>query len=490
VIRAEWTKFRTVRAWVAGIVVAVAALLGLGILGAYGIQQDCLGQVCPALPTGPGGEAVRDKFSFVHQTLDGDGELTAHLAGFEGIITYPPPNHDQIVAGLVPWAKAGLIIKDGTKEGGAYAAVMMTGHNGVRFQDNFTGDTAGPRAAPWLRITRAGGRVSAFSSTDGTAWTKVGAADLKDLPRSVNIGLFVTSPSDITSKASPRGGNIVQARFAQATAVFDKVDRTGPWTLTKVGDTGEQTDWQKYHQPDGFTQGNGKLTVSGSGDIAPAGHEGGPTLDFALTGLIVALIAVIIVGALFITGEFRRGLIRTTYTAMPARGRVLAAKAAVLGAVTFVPALVATAIVVPVAAHVVRSHHVTLLPASAGTQIRVIVGAALLLSLAAIFAYALGAALKRGTIAIALAVVLLVLPYLLATTSLLPAGAGRWLLRLTPAAGFAFQQVLPAYHQISLPYTPSEGYYPLAPWAGLGVLALWAAALLGLAALRARRSDA
>jgi len=114
----------------------------------------------------------------------------------------------------------------------------------------------------------------------------------------------------------------------------------------------------------------------------------------------------------------------------------------------------------------------------------------LLLSLTAIFAYALGAALKRGTIAIALAVVLVVLPYLLATTSLLPPGAGRWLLRLTPAAGFAFQQILPAYHQISLPYTPSDGYYPLAPWAGLGVLATWAGALLALAALRARRSDA
>jgi hypothetical protein len=283
---------------------------------------------------------------------------------------------------------------------------------------------------------------------------------------------------------------MVQARFTQATAVFDRIDRAGAWSLTKVGDTGEQIDWQKYHQPDGFTQAGGRLTVSGSGDIAPAGNEAGPTIVFALTGLIVALVAVVIVGALFITGEFRRGLIRTTYTAMPDRGRVLIAKAAVLGAVTFVPALLATAIVVPVASRVLRSHHVTLLPASAGTQIRVIVGAALLLSLAAIFAYALGAALKRGTIAIGLAVVLIVLPYLLATTSLLPAEAGRWLLRLTPAAGFAFQQVLPAYHQITLPFTPSEGYYPLAPWAGLGVLALWAAALLGVAVLRARRSDA
>jgi hypothetical protein len=175
---------------------------------------------------------------------------------------------------------------------------------------------------------------------------------------------------------------------------------------------------------------------------------------------------------------------------MPGRGRVLTAKAAVIGAITFVCGLIGAAIIVPLGAHVVRSNHVNLLPTSAGTQIRVIVGAALLLSLAAIFAYAVGAALRRGVLAIALAVVLLVLPYLLATTSLLPTAAGQWLLRLTPAAGFAFQQVLPAYHQVAKPYTPADGYYPLAPWAGLAVLAAWGAATLGLAVLRARRSDA
>jgi hypothetical protein len=490
VIRAEWTKFRSVRGWVAGIVVAFAAILGLGVAGAYGIQQDCMGQVCRALPVGPGGEAVRDDFTFVHQTLEGDGELTAHLAGFSGIITYPPPDHDEIVAGLVPWAKAGLMVKDGTGQGAPYAAVLTTGHHGVRFQHNFTEDKAGPSGASWLRLSRRGNKITGYASSDGTTWNPIEAVDLKGLPKSVDIGFFVTSPSDITSKASPRGGSIVEARFTQATAVFDHIDRTGAWTFTSIGETGEQTDWQKYHKADGFTLSDGRLSLTGSGDIAPAGHEGGPTVDFALTGLIVALIAVLIVGALVITGEFRRGLIRTTYTAMPHRGRVLAAKAAVLGAVTFVPALVATAIVVPVASRVLRSHHVTLLPASAGTQIRVVVGAALLLSLAAILAYGLGAALKRGTVAIALAVVLVVLPYLLASTSLLPAEAGRWLLRVTPAAGFAVEQVLPAYHQVTLPYTPSEGYFPLAPWAGLGVLALWAAALLGLAVFRARRSDA
>ena len=50
---------------------------------------------------------------------------------------------------------------------------------------------------------------------------------------------------------------------------------------------------------------------------------------------------------MFITAEYRRGLIRTTLAASPRRGRVLAAKAVVLGAVTFVAGLVAAAVAVP-----------------------------------------------------------------------------------------------------------------------------------------------
>ena len=79
-IRAELTKLRSVRAWVVGIAMAFVAIVGLG---AAGIQIDCPGGPCPKPPTGPGGEAVRDKFSYVHQRLDGDGELTAHIATFK-----------------------------------------------------------------------------------------------------------------------------------------------------------------------------------------------------------------------------------------------------------------------------------------------------------------------------------------------------------------------------------------------------------------------
>ena len=49
---------------------------------------------------------------------------------------------------------------------------------------------------------------------------------------------------------------------------------------------------------------------------------------------------------MFITAEYRRGLIRTTLAASPRRGRVLAAKAVVIGAVTFAAGLVAAAVAV------------------------------------------------------------------------------------------------------------------------------------------------
>jgi ABC-type transport system involved in multi-copper enzyme maturation permease subunit len=65
-----------------------------------------------------------------------------------------------------------------------------------------------------------------------------------------------------------------------------------------------------------------------------------------------------------------------------------------------------------------------------------------------------------------------------------------WLARVTPAAAFAVQQTLTQYSQVSNVYTPSAGYWPLAPWAGLTVLCAWAAVALGLAAYLLNRRDA
>ena len=49
---------------------------------------------------------------------------------------------------------------------------------------------------------------------------------------------------------------------------------------------------------------------------------------------------------------------------------------------------------------------------------------------------------------------------------------------------------MPRYPQVSYDYSPANGYFPLAPWAGFAVLCAWAAVALGLAVMLIRRRDA
>jgi hypothetical protein len=72
----------------------------------------------------------------------------------------------------------------------------------------------------------------------------------------------------------------------------------------------------------------------------------------------------------------------------------------------------------------------------------------------------------------------------------MPAGAADWVLRVTPAAGFAIRQVLPAYPQVAAGYTPFGDFFPLVPWAGFAVSCAWAALALALATYLLRRRDA
>jgi ABC-type transport system involved in multi-copper enzyme maturation permease subunit len=147
--------------------------------------------------------------------------------------------------------------------------------------------------------------------------------------------------------------------------------------------------------------------------------------------------------------------------------------------------------VVTLGQRVLRDHGVYVWPATALTQLRVIVGTAAVLAVAAVIALALGALLRRSAITVAVVIVVLVLPYLLTVTApLLPTGPTDWLARVTPAAAFAVEQTLVQYPQVNNVYTPSVGYWPLAPWAGLAVLCAWAALVLGLAVYRLNRTDA
>jgi ABC-type transport system involved in multi-copper enzyme maturation permease subunit len=460
---------------------------------------------------------VSDSFYFVHQPLTGDGSITVRvtaLTGRHSAGTSRGPAAGQgsagqgsagqgpaMTAGLVPWAKAGIIITASTKQGSAYAAMMVTGSHGVRMQDNYTGDIAGlpgavSAASPrWLRLTRSGDTVSGYDSADGRHWALVGTATLAGLPVTVQGGLFATSPQYL--KIQPFfGGASIQSGASQATGIFDDVSLHGGWPAGRwaglaIGG-GSRADYPA--QGGGYRQAGGQITVTGSGDIAPAvtGPGGGfpsSTIEQSLAGIFAGLIAVVVVAAMFVTTEYRRGLIRLTLAATPRRGRVLAAKAIVAGAVAFVAGLAASVLCVTLGVPRQRAEGLYILPVSGLTEARVFLGTAAMVGLAAVLAVALGSILRRSAAAVTAAVVVVVLPFLLAV-AVLPDGIANWVLRLTPAAGFAIEQSIPHYSQVSTVYSAAGGQYPLPPWAGFGVLCAWTAAALGLAFVLLRRRDA
>ena len=511
-LRAEWTKFRTVRGWLIGLGVAAVVTVLLGVLTGGSNNIACRfgpggqvkhGRAClpPPPPTAPGGQPVNDAFYFVHQPLSGNGSLTARVTSFTG--RYGPgqgPYPQLTTRGLQPWSKGGIIIKASTKQGAQYAAMLVTGSHGVRMQDNFTQDTPGlaghaSAASPrWLRLTRSGDAVTGYDSADGSHWTLVGTAHLTGLPATVQAGLFAASPLYTVTTQNFGGGETGSNGPADATAVLDHVSLAGgsggAWTGTEVGGA------RAAPVPGRFQQAGGVFTVTGSGDIAPVlpgdGNGLGPntTIEKNLVGAFAGLIAVAVVAAMFITAEYRRGLIRVTLAASPRRGRVLVAKAIVVALVTFAAGLAAAIVAVAVGDRLAAAKGFYVYPVTGLTEARVVAGTAALLAVGAVFALGVGALLRRSVVAVTAVIVAIVFPYILAMASVLPVGSADWLLRLTPAAGFAIQQSVPAYPQVTGLYTPNAGYFPLSPWAGFAVLCAWAAAALGLAIWLMRRRDA
>ena len=487
-VHAEWTKFRTVRGWVIAVLVTIVAITAF-VFVAIGVGRSCVGSggppACPAQPTGPGGVPVVDAFYFAHQPVTGNGTITVQVTSLTGQTSIGP--NQMAPGGLQPWSKAGIIIKENTSQGSAYAAMMVTGSNGVRMQWDYVNDTPGltgsvsasvPR---WLRLVRDGGTITGYDSADGTHWTPVGTATLPGLTSTVQAGLFAAGSGDTLN--------------TRATGVFRHIGLSWPatgWTGTNVGGAGLGVG----ALPGTFRQSAGTITVASFGDISPAAGNtysgSGQSLQQALAGTFFGLIPLIVVAAMFITAEYRRVLIRVSLTAAPRRGRLLAAKAVVVGAVGFVAGLVAAALALAIGTSLLRRAGGLAWPVSLLTEARMVVGTAALLAVAAVLALAIGTIVRRSAPAVAIVIVVIVVPYLLAFGPLAGqgGGGGGWELQITPAAALSVQQAVPQFHQLIANYSPNFGYYPLAPWAGLAVECAWAAAALALAFFLLRRRDA
>lgn len=501
-LRAEWVKFRTVRGWSLALMLAAFLLVSFTFVVANGHHQDTctgLGDCQPGhpyVPTGPDGQAVTDSYEYYAQSLTGDGTLVARITMLTGAISTgtanQAPSSAETRTGLTGWAKAGILVTPSTERGAAYAAVMATGAHGIRFQYDYANDQAGlPDAVTtvsprWLRLARTGDTITADDSSDGTTWRAIGSVHLSDLPATIDIGLFASSP--VTG----------QGIATRATAQFDHLTLTGTatggWQAHSIGMSAR--DYYPTLGPGSARRSGSTVIVVGSGDLAPAvsGLIGSDTpADTVLFGLIVAVIVFIVVTTGFVAGEYRRGLIRTTFAATPQRTLVLMAKAVVIGSTAFAFGAVLTAIALPIGRHVLTGNGNYIFPSGALAGAQVIIGAGLLLALTTIGTVGLASLVRRSAAAVSLGIVVFVLPTLLGPGVLGPGtsgGVSEWLYRLTPAAGLSVFGTIARVAFVDYPFTLANGYYPLGPWAGLGVLAAWAGAALVAGAIATRRRDA
>ncbi len=218
--------------------------------------------------------------------------------------------------------------------------------------------------------------------------------------------------------------------------------------------------------------------VIGYGAINSASHAGARHGTFApvltsLSGVLFAQLAIGVLGVLVITTEYSTGMIRATFAAAPQRHSVIIAKAGVLGAAAFAVGTVASLIAFLAGQAIMGANGVSLTSPGA---LRSVIGIGLYLGLLGIFAVALGTIIRRSTGAIAALIgLILILPAVLVT---LPASIQDTVVKFLP--GNAGQAI----------FTTGQDTSTLAPWAGLVVFALYAAAALALALVLLRRRDA
>jgi ABC-type transport system involved in multi-copper enzyme maturation permease subunit len=403
-------------------IIAVLVTAGIGIfVAAGGASPSCQavnatggqsgGCGGPTLTLGPGGEPVTDNFYFVRQPLAGNGSITVRVTSLTSLL---PPARSELgtppsLPGTVPWSKAGIIIgATSLSSPSAYAAMLVTGGNGARMQWNYTGDTPGlpgavSAASPrWLRLTRDGDTITGADSADGVHWTVVGVVRLAGLASTVQAGLFTASPTTPVSAVNIAGVTQGGGGETASTALFDRLSRTGAWPAGRW--TGGYTEGDNAAEAQGiggYRQAAGRITVTGQGDLAPAipdqGQPGSsqPTIAIYLIGTFVGLIAVAVVATMFMTGEYRRGLIRTTLAASPRRDRVLAAKALVVGAVAFAAGLLGAAGAVIVGTRLADSRGSQVFPEPWPTELRMIVGTAALVAVVAVLTLAVATIVRR-----------------------------------------------------------------------------------------------
>lgn len=223
------------------------------------------------------------------------------------------------------------------------------------------------------------------------------------------------------------------------------------------------------------------VTVAGAAAISIAvgfntRNAAGDLTNNALAGMVPGLLLAGVLGVVTMTGEYTSGMIRSTLSAVPRRPMLLAAKAAVFGAVMLAAGEAATFISF-VAGGLALRHGIAAPSLNQPGVLRAVVLSGTSFCLIGLLGLGLGAIIRHTAAAVAVMV----------------------------GGVYVAAQAVAAFAHPLLPYLPipivagslsaskpAMGAVPapLSPWAGLGLLCLYAAVLLGAGGWLLCRRDA
>ncbi|MFC9647916.1 MULTISPECIES: ABC transporter permease [unclassified Streptomyces] len=148
------------------------------------------------------------------------------------------------------------------------------------------------------------------------------------------------------------------------------------------------------------------VVSSVSGQPAPSGQE---VLSLGFFGVLLGSMCVITLGVLTIASEYGTGMIRTTLTACPSRGRVLVAKSLVFFLLVFVISLVITMTVSALQLSILGAES-----PSGADWLRATAGVSLYLATLGLLSLAVGTLIRHSAGAITIMIGVLLLPLVLA----------------------------------------------------------------------------
>lgn len=129
-----------------------------------------------------------DQFHFVNREHPGDVSMVVRVGSIHNSATF---------------AKAGLMIRNGTRADAGHAFVFVTpgsvgfeGRSKTGGNSTGVGSQDGVTAPRWLKLTRSGNTFTAFHSADGRDWTQLGGTFTAAIGSEARIGLAVAANSE------------------------------------------------------------------------------------------------------------------------------------------------------------------------------------------------------------------------------------------------------------------------------------------------------